>query len=179
MNLATVLSERGKRAVLVIEADLHRPCLAERLSVTPGTTLTECLQGGLDPLHALRRVEPVGWYALFASATPRNPSELLQTPVCGGLVQKLSPYFDWIIIDSPPAISVTDALLLHQHADATLLVVRAGETPREMVDQAVELLGRKHVVGVILNGVKGRRKNAYYYYAARSGKGSQTAEVEA
>jgi capsular exopolysaccharide synthesis family protein len=164
MNLATVLSERGKRPVLLVEADLHRPSLGHRLSLGPGTSLAECLQTGQNPMSAVRRIEPLGWYALFAGEARKNPTELLQTQTFGGIIQKLAPSFDWILIDSPPVVSITDALLLQPHADAVLLVVRAGQTPREAVEEAVRLVGHKQLAGIILNGVEHSRKHNYYYY---------------
>jgi Mrp family chromosome partitioning ATPase len=78
-------------------------------------------------------------------------------------MQKLSPCFDWILIDSPPVIPLTDSLSLQQHADASLLVVRAGQTPREAVEQTIELIGKKNIVGIVLNGVEARN-HLYYQY---------------
>jgi Mrp family chromosome partitioning ATPase len=79
-------------------------------------------------------------------------------------MEKVSPYFDWILIDSPPVIPLTDSLSLHNHADASLLVVRAGQTPREAVEQTIELLGKKNVLGVVLNGVEARNHLYYQYH---------------
>ena len=130
LNLATVLAERGKRSVLVVEGDLHHSTLAEILQINPDPGLTECLTGGVTPLAAVRRVEPAGWYLLQAGEPRKNPTELLQTPAFGQILEKLSGCFDWILIDSPPVVPITDAMLLQQHADASLLVVRGGQTPR-------------------------------------------------
>src|SRR5437667_6460694 len=62
LNLATALAERGKSRVLLIEADLHHACLTLRLGIKPWTGLAECLEGDLNPLSAIRRLEPLGWY---------------------------------------------------------------------------------------------------------------------
>ena len=165
LNLATALAERGKHTVLVIEADLHHSCLAENLKLRPWTGLTECLvDDATPPLSAIRRIEPLGWYLLPAGEPRRNPTELLQTPAFGQIMQKLSPTFDWIVIDSPPVIPLTDSLSLRQHTDATLLVVRAGQTPREAVEQTIELLGKKNIVGIVLNGVEARNHLYYRYH---------------
>jgi capsular exopolysaccharide synthesis family protein len=164
MNLATVLAERGKRSVLVLEADLHHSSLAEILQITPSAGLAECLTGEIEPLSAVRRVDPLGWYLLQAGEPHRNPTELLQTPALGQILQKLAGCFDWILIDSPPVVPITDALLLQQHADASLLVVRAGLTPKDAVEQAVTLLGKKNIVGTVLNGVEGRLSHYDSYY---------------
>ena len=174
LNLATALSERGKHAVLVIEADLHHSSLTRSLGLDSWAGLAECLQGAFDPLSAIRRVEPLGWHLLPGGEPRRNPTELLQTPAFGSVMQQLSPHFEWILIDSPPAVPLTDALSLQQHADATLLAVRAGGTPREVVEQAVTLLGRKHILGIVLNGVEGLDR---LYYKYRSYRGSAPAKA--
>jgi capsular exopolysaccharide synthesis family protein len=165
LNLATALAERGKRSVLVIEADLHHSSVAERLKLRSWAGLSECLMDdAMSPFSAIRRIEPLGWHLLPAGEPLRNPTELLQTPALGQVLQKLAPSFDWILIDSPPVISLTDSISLSQNADASLLVVRGGQTPREAVDQAIALLGKKNIVGVVLNGVEARDHLSYGYY---------------
>lgn len=154
MNLASVLSERGKRPILVVEADLHHPCLVKTLGLEAWAGLTSCLQNDLSPLSAIRRVEPLGWCLLPAGETRRNPTELLQTPAFGNLMQRLAPHFEWILIDSPPVVPLTDSISLQHHADGTLVVIRAEQTPREAIEQAVALLGRKKICAVILNGIE-------------------------
>jgi capsular exopolysaccharide synthesis family protein len=164
LNLATALSERGKRTVLVVEGDLHHSTMAETLGLDPWAGLSDCLQDeSTPPLSAVRRVEPLGWHLLPAGEPRRNPTELLQTPTLGKIMQRLTPCFDWILIDSPPAVPLTDALSLQQHTDGTLLVVRAGHTPREAVEQAVALLGKKKIAGIVLNAVEGWNRLYYQY----------------
>jgi capsular exopolysaccharide synthesis family protein len=174
LNLATALSERGKHSVLVVDADLHHSFLTVNFRLNPWAGLSECLDGGLpSPLSAIRRIEPLGWYLLPAGRPARNPTELLHTPVFGDLLQTLSPSFDWILIDSPPTIPLTDALSMNQHADGSLLVVRAGHTPREAVEQAIALLGQPKVLGIVLNRVEGRNDLYYKYRSYDSGAYSQ------
>jgi capsular exopolysaccharide synthesis family protein len=168
LNLATALAERGKRRVLVIDADLHHSSVAEILRLRPWAGLAECLvDEATSPLSAIRRIEPLGWYLLPAGEPRRNPTELLQSPAFGNIIQKVSPCFDWILIDSPPVIPLTDSLSLQQHADGCLLVVRAGQTPREAVEQTIALLGEKNVVAVVLNGVEARNHLYAQYYGAK------------
>jgi capsular exopolysaccharide synthesis family protein len=166
LNLATALAERGKRTVLVIEADLHHSSLTEILRLRSWVGLADCLvDEKAESLSAIRRVEPFGWSFLPAGEPRRNPTELLQTPAFGRIVQQLSTYFDWILIDSPPVVPLTDSISLQQHADASLLVVRAGQTPREAVEQTIALLGKKNIVGIVLNGVETSQHSYYQYYA--------------
>jgi protein-tyrosine kinase len=164
LNLATALAERGKHSVLVIEADLHHSSLAGNLKLKPWAGLSECLiDDTVPPLSAIRRIEPLGWHLLPAGEPRRNPTELLQTAALGQLIQSLSPCFDWILIDSPPVIPLTDSLSLQQHADGSLLVVRAGQTPREAVEQTIALLDKKNILGIVLNGVEAHN-HLYYQY---------------
>jgi len=162
MNLATALSERGKRSVLVIEADMHHSSIPKRLNLRSWPGLNDCLQDdSISPLSHIRRLEPLGWHLLPAGEPRRNPTELLQTPALRSIVEKVSASFDWVLIDSPPVVLLTDAIALQQQADATLLVVRAGRTPQEAIEHSIELLGPKKIVGVVLNGIE-QRYQPYY-----------------
>lgn len=167
LNLATALTEQGKKRVLLLEADLHHAPLTAQLGLAGGSNgLADCLERGLNSMSVLRRIEPLGWYLLPAGKAHRNPTDLLQTTkTYEGVLAELSAHFDWIVVDSPPVLALTDALFLRQHADATLLVVRADHTPREAVDDAVRLLGRQHILGVVLNGVEDLDR-MYYKYGA-------------
>jgi capsular exopolysaccharide synthesis family protein len=173
LNLATALAEEGKRSVLLIEADLHRPTLTEQLGLDVREGLADCLEGSLNPFSALRRLEPLNWYLLPAGEPRSNPTELLQTEAFASMLQKLSPHFDWILIDSPPVIPITDALSLARQANATLLVAREGRTPGDAIEKAIALLGRQRILG-ILNAVEGldRLYSGYYGYSGYSGNGA-------
>jgi capsular exopolysaccharide synthesis family protein len=165
LNLATVLSERGKHPVLVLEADLRHSSLTGMLGLETWPGLTACLQNdSISPLSTIRRVDPLGWCLLPAGEARKTSTELLQTPAFGHLMERLTPHFDWILIDAPPVIPLTDSILLQHHVQGTLLVVRAGQTPKEAIEQSVTLLGRKKICGVILNAVEARD---YLYYKYR------------
>jgi protein-tyrosine kinase len=164
MSLATTLAERGQRTVLLIEADLHQPALAKGLGLSPRPGLAECLEDGLDPLSLLWKVEPLGWHSLRAGNPRGNPTELMQSDALKRILEGLTPYFEWILIDTPPVLPLTDALSLSRQADATLLVARADRTPREAIEQALNVIGRKHVLGIVLNGVEGLGRLYSQYY---------------
>jgi capsular exopolysaccharide synthesis family protein len=164
LNLATALADAGKQTVLLLEADLYHPTLSQRLGLPIRPGLAECLESGSDPVSALRRLEPMRWYLLPAGTPQGNPTELLQGDSLPRLLQRLSPYFDWILIDSPPVVPLTDALIISQHVDASLLVVRADHTPREAIEEALKLLGPKKVLGILFNGVEGLNQLYSEYY---------------
>jgi len=169
LNLAAALAEGGRRSVLLLEADLHNATLLQRVNLKAKAGLAECLESGLDPLSALRHVEPLRCYLLPAGEAKGNPTDLFQLDSFRDLLQKLSPYFDWILIDTPPVAPITDPIIISQHADACLLVIRADRTPREAIEKSLELLGPKKVLGILFNGVEGLNE-LYSQYDGYYGK---------
>jgi capsular exopolysaccharide synthesis family protein len=163
LNLATALAEGGKRNVLVVEADLHRPSLCVRLGLPLQAGLTECIEDSLAPFSALRYVRPLDWYLLAAGQPRGNSTELLQSQTLPKIIHTLSPHFDWVLCDAPPVIPITDAVALRQHTNATLMVIRAGVTPRDAVDAAMSRIGAKHVAGIVLNGAEFEGMYSKYY----------------
>ena len=165
LNLATALCENGMVPVLLLECDLHRPALVKRLGLKPRPGLTECYKRGDDPMVAVRRIDPLGFYLLPAGQPLEDSSSLLQSNFTAQLIKgRLSSFFSWIVIDSPPTTPVADILALKAQVDATLLVARAGVTPREAIEESARNLGRDHVVGIILSGVEGLHRTYYKYY---------------
>jgi len=168
LNLATALAEGGKKNVLLIEGDLHQPGLNSKLGLKAWPGLADCLEGIVDPLSVIRRVQPLNWYLLPAGGSRVNASELLQTAALAGVMSKLTPHFDWIIVDSPPVLPLSDATSLTRYADATLLVARADQTVREAIDETIAIIGRQRVIGIVLNGVTSfdrsysKRYQSYY-----------------
>lgn len=169
LNLATVLAENGRWQVLLVEADLHRPSLAKTLEVPALPGLAECLESGLDPLGAIRKIEPLHLYLLQAGTPQANATELLQTASLPAVLATLTSRFDWVIVDTPPMAPLTDALCLSRLVDAVLLVLRAGKTPQESVHEALELLGPGKVAGLIFNGADDLNK-LYEKYAGYYGQ---------
>jgi succinoglycan biosynthesis transport protein ExoP len=154
LNLAVVLAEQKTQSVLLIDGDLHHPSLSEQLGLGPHVGLTECLQYGLDPFSATQQVEPFGWQ--FLSAGKRivdDPTALLHSQKLADIIRMVSAHFDWTIIDSPPLLPLTDAISLAQVADGSLVVARAGRTPGKAVEDAIALLQRRRVIGLVLNSM--------------------------
>ncbi len=101
------MTEKGKRSVLVIEADLHRPTVTKRLGVDQGhdsvaVGLGQCLRDNVDPLTCLRRVKDLQFHLLPAGKPVSDPTELVQSERWGEVMARLTPHFDWILVDSPP-----------------------------------------------------------------------------
>jgi len=166
LNLATVLCENGKAPVLLLEADVHRPGLLKKLGLKPWPGLTECHDRGTDPMLAIRRIDPLGFYLLPAGRSVEDGNGLLlQSNFISQLFKGLaSSSFSWILIDAPPTTPIADILALNNQTDATLLVARAGKTPREAIEESAQSLGRDRIVGIILNGVEGMNHAYSKYY---------------
>ena len=164
LNLATALAEGGKKNVLVIEADLHQPALNGKLRLKSWAGLAECLEGTVDPRSAIRRIDPLNWFLLPAGGARANASELLQTAALAGVMNVLVQHFDWILVDSPPVLPLSDATSLTRYADATLLVARADQTGREAIDETIAKIGRPRIVGIVLNGVGSFDRSYSKYY---------------
>jgi succinoglycan biosynthesis transport protein ExoP len=169
LNLATALAERGERSVLLIDGDMHHSPLLEKLGLNAWEGLAECLEGKVDPLAAVRRLSPLDWHLLPSGKKANHPTDLLQTPVLSTIAQSLAPHFDWIVIDAPPVIPITDAMCLLRVSDGVVMVVKAGQTPQEDVEESLNRLGREHVVGMILNGIEQADRPYSKYYKAYRG----------
>ena len=166
MNIATALAER-EQSVLLIDSDLHRSSVTRRIMPDALPGLVNCLKGNLNPLQAIRKVEPLGWYFLPAGNASANASEVLHSDTLSAVMQQLSASFDWVLLDSPPIIPITDAVLLSAKTDGVLLIARANSTPGPDIEKAISLIGRKRVVGIVLNGVEEfdhvYRRYSHYY----------------
>ena len=165
LNLAIALTERGKRPVLLLESDVYRPTLTKRLGLNSWMGLTDCFESGRDPMQAIRRVDPLGFYLLPAGTPVEDGSGILQSDYISQLIKGLAATsFDWILIDSPPTTPVAEILALRSQANATLLVARAQKTHREAIEESIRNLGRDHVVGIVLNEVEGIDRVYSHYY---------------
>ena len=169
LNLAMLLDEAGQNAV-VVDGDMRRGKLAERAAVARAPGLADILAGThkvADCLHAIGT--HAGAHLLPAGTRPPNPSELLLSPRFAPLVDELAREHDWVIIDPPPVMAVTDAAIITRQATATYLIARAHRDSADEVRGALRRLQQSdvQVAGLILNDY-GARKSAYtyesYYY---------------
>ncbi|MFN2189811.1 MAG: polysaccharide biosynthesis tyrosine autokinase [Candidatus Promineifilaceae bacterium] len=177
-NLAIVMAQAGHK-VLVVDADLRRPVQHKLfgLSLNQGITsfMLEFNLGGSDEemQEALGKViQPTlvdGLFVLPSGTIPPNPSELLGSTKMAETINKLAADFDYVLIDSPPVLAVTDAVVLSMRSDGVLLVADAGSTRRGQLKQAVEQLrsSSAHLLGVVLNRLTPKSDGYYTYYYYR------------
>jgi polysaccharide biosynthesis transport protein len=166
INTATVLSQKGTR-VLLIDADLRRPSIHKTLGVGPRVGLSNVLTGGATVQEATLR-SPIlpNLYIMPAGTPPPNPAELLASSQMGEMLSTLREQYDHIVVDTPPTLSVTDAVVLSPCADAIVLVIRCGQTTKPALRRSREILGQVNarVSGVLLNAVNLDSPDYYYYY---------------
>src|SRR5581483_1747617 len=136
INTAIVLAQKGVR-VLLIDADLRRPGVHKALGLGPRSGLSNVLTGSADIHQAITRSPLIpSLYVLPAGTPPPNPAELLASTNMRDLVESLSAEYDHILIDTPPTLSVTDAVVLSTRADAVVLVIRSGKTTKQALRRA-------------------------------------------
>ena len=175
-NLAQVMVRQHGRRVLLIDADLRGPRLHEMLGTTLNPGLSEYLNGQNDEFSIMQRGSWENLFFIPSGRQPENPAELVANGRMKFLLQRVEPLFDWIIIDSPPAVPVSDAGILAKSCDGVLMVVRAEQTPFDAARKARLEFAEQTVVGVVLNGAQERAAYERYYYEAyqKHGAGSKS-----
>jgi protein-tyrosine kinase len=166
-NLAQVMVRQHGRRALLIDADLRGARLHHVLgtSATPG--LAEYLLGENDEFGIMQRGAMENLFFIPSGRSVSNPAELVANGRLKILLNRVEALFDWIIIDSPPAVPVSDAGLLANYCDGVVMVVRSNATPFDMARKARQEFRDKHLVGVVLNGIEAGSSyyNQYYYGA--------------
>jgi polysaccharide biosynthesis transport protein len=163
-NIGMALAYGGAR-VLLIDADMRRPGLHRPLRLTNERGLSQVLIGQARVRDVIQRTVDPNLLAITAGKTPPNPSELLASERMKTLLANLSHGpFDWIIVDTPPVLAVTDAVILAPHVSGVTFVVGAEMTRRRLAERAIETITSSHpkVCAVVLNKVDFAR-NKYYY----------------
>lgn len=170
-SLGITLAQAGARTLLV-DCDLRRPRLATAFGLRQEPGLTSVLALDTELAEAICATDVDNLSVLPSGPLPPNPAELLGSEAFRALLEKLSTDFDRVIIDSPPAVPVTDAAVLSAAVDGVLLVVRQREAQRDLVLRAVEHVASvgAHLLGVVLNAVDEEEKRYRQYYAAYHGR---------
>jgi capsular exopolysaccharide synthesis family protein len=180
LNLALAIAQSKEKRILLIDGDLRRPNVASFLGLQPKLGLGETLRGEHDVLQSIFCLEEEELYLLPVSQGAENPTELLSSERFGETLARLREYFDFILLDSPPVMPFADSRLLANHADAIILVIRAGMAPYETVEKAIDALPRDRILGVVLNGAEHLKEagyyDYYYKYAQREQKRSTISE---
>ncbi len=177
-NLAVTLAQGGRR-VLLIDCNLRRPALRRLFNGTKAEGLTNVLIGRALPTAVITRTEVGGLDVLSSGPLPPNPAELLGAPAMRELLMQARQAYAHVILDGPPSLLVSDALLLAMQVDGVILVVRAGQTAKGALRRCREQFQRigARVIGAVLNGAQARpggyfrqQYREFYDYTSEDGR---------
>jgi protein-tyrosine kinase len=173
-NLAQVMARQHGRRVLLIDADLRGPRLHLMLGTVSGPGLSDYLEGKSDEFSIMQRGPMENLFFIPSGTGISDPAELIGNGRLKTFLQRVQPLFDWIVIDSPPAVPVSDASVLATACDGVLMVVRSNSTPSDVARRARQEFPEQALLGVVLNG---RHEDAApyerYYYEAYEKNGNR------
>lgn len=164
-NLAQVLVRQHGRRVLLIDADLRRPRLHVMMGTSSAPGLSDYLLGKSDEFAIVQRGQLENLFFIPGGSAIENPAELVGNGRLKALLDRLGHLFDWIVVDSPPAVPVSDASVLAKACDGVLLVVRSNSTPADVARRARQEFPEESLVGIVLNGTSDEAVpyERYYY----------------
>lgn len=164
-NLAVVMAQQG-RSVLLVDTDLRKPTVHYTFRQTNTTGLTNVLTKQATLKEAVMPTEVDHLDVLTSGPIPPNPSELLDSKAMELFMEETRNQYDLIILDSPPVLAVTDAQILANRCDGTILVLSSGKTEVEQAERAKELLEKSSakIIGTVLNRKPAKQSHYYYYY---------------
>ena len=174
-NLAHAIVRQSDRRALIIDADLRCARLHVPLGAPAAPGLTDYLRGEADEMSIIQHGHDGNLCFIPGGNEVTDPSELLSGGGLKRLLDRLSPVFDWILLDSPPCVPVADANILADICDGVLLVVKAGDTPSEVVQKACQELSGRNIVGVVLNAAEQAQVYGSYYYNGYGYRNTQNA----
>jgi protein-tyrosine kinase len=174
-NLAQVLVRQHGRRVLLIDGDLRVARLHTALGTTSSPGLADYLLGESDEFSVMQRGPMDNLFFIPCGRTVAHPAELIANGRLKMLMQRAEPLFDWIIVDSPPAVPVSDASQLANFCDGVLMVVRSNATPYDTAQKARQEFQGKTLVGVVLNGITRSDSYSRYYYEVYEKSAKQNA----
>lgn len=164
VNIGKLLAASGEKTI-VLDFDLRRATLHQQLGLMREPGITNYFVSHDDLNALIRPTRIANLFALTAGPIPPNPPALLARKQLGDLLAQLRQHFDWVLLDSPPLASVTDALLLARHADMAVMVVQHNKVDKKVIKRCVGALQRViPALGVVLNAVDAKSKGYYYYY---------------
>jgi protein-tyrosine kinase len=162
-NLAHSIMRQPERRVLLIDADLRASRMHQLFGAPRGPGLTDFLKGEADQYEVIQNGLEGNLCLIPGGSEVSNPSELLLGDRMKKLLDLVAPVFDWIILDSPPALAVHDATGLADLCDGVLFVLKVGETDHRFAEKAVSEFVKKNLLGVVLNGTEKKESYGLYY----------------
>lgn len=166
-NLAVVYAQQGMRTLL-IDADLRKPTVHYTFRLDNLRGLSSVLIGESAFEDAVEDSSVDDLQILSCGPIPPNPAELLASKRMEDLLEYVEGHYDFVIVDMPPVLAVTDAKIISQITDGTLFVVRSGITEKDEAERAYEIMndGRARILGSVLNDVEQTKASYHYYYGS-------------
>ena len=173
-NLAVVLTQAGK-SVLLIDCDMRNPTVHKNFNLSNKIGLSSCISMGTALADSVQATGIEGLDALTGGVIPPNPSELLGSEQMKNLLQRAKEQYDYVLIDTPPVMPVTDALIVSRFVDGIILVIASAEVKVEMAREVKNQLvhAGANILGVVLNKVRSEHHGygyGYYYYYGNDGE---------
>ena len=162
-NLACTLALRTQQKVLLLEGDVRRPTQSKVFGIPSKAGICEWLKGERALGKCMYKLEGPGIWILPAGQATGESLDLLQSGRAIPLMEQLTDWFDWVIIDSPPILPLADTSIWTNMADGILLVARQGVTQKRQLKRGLEALGNQKVIGAVLNSAKTIAHTDYYY----------------
>jgi len=162
-NLACTLALHTQQKVLVLEGDIRRPTQSKIFGITNKPGICEWLNGEQSLIKSLYRLNGAGIWILPAGNATGNSLEMLQSGGVTPMMEQLTNWFDWVVIDSPPILPLADTSVWTNIADGILLVTRQGTTHKRHLKRGLEALGTQKLIGALLNSAKNAEHTDYYY----------------
>jgi capsular exopolysaccharide synthesis family protein len=163
-NLACTLARRARQRTLLLDGDLRRPSLSHIFGLGKIPGICEWLQGDSGPGESIYHLEEAGLWILPAGSTPRNPLELMQSGRLSSLMEQLTAWFDWIVVDTPPILPLADTSVWMRVVDGALLVTRQGTSEKRQLQRGIEAIDKSKLIGALLNCSSNTAHNDYYYH---------------
>jgi capsular exopolysaccharide synthesis family protein len=165
-NLACTLALRTQQKVLLLEGDIRRPTQSQIFGISNEHGICAWLNGEQSLIKCMYRLEGAGIWILPAGVATGNSLSLLQSGRVIPMMEQLTNWFDWVVIDSPPILPLADTSVWTNMADGILLVARQGTTKKRQLTRGLEALGTQKVIGALLNCAKSMAHTDYYYRPA-------------
>lgn len=161
--MAVTVAQFPRNKVLLIDADLRRPQAHKLFGLKNAVGMKDCLSSQIDPMEVVKKTDLSNLSVITAGSKAQSPGKLFETETLKEVLDKVTFYYDVVIVDSAPVLAVSDTLFLFSQIESILLVVLAGVTPREVVQRAYDILqdSRAPVTGVVLNNAS--QVLPYYY----------------
>ncbi|MBP2674442.1 MAG: Tyrosine-protein kinase EpsD [Deltaproteobacteria bacterium] len=177
INLAANMAATGRKRVLLVDLDLRKASIARMLGMPKGPGLSEYLWGSIPKEEIIRNSTLPGLFIIPGGMTISSPADTLAGDKFRSFLKDLRTQFDLVVLDTPPVIPVPDAVTIAEQVDAFIMLFRLQHTPHHLFRQALEELGERKIMGVVLNGEE-KKSDKYYsryygkYYKSTHAEGS-------